>query len=91
MYLLSFFNVAEKIDTVTYYECHRYCHIMFFVGLCSACMSECVVVFQLLPGSKSTQMITFRLTNSCIVTIRTSGTEPKIKYYTEFCSRPEMG
>jgi phosphoglucomutase/phosphopentomutase len=45
----------------------------------------------ILPTSKSSQMITFMLENSCIVTMRTSGTEPKIKYYTEYCSRPEMG
>lgn len=35
----------------------------------------------LLPVSSSTQMITFELTNGCIITLRTSGTEPKIKYY----------
>lgn len=25
-----------------------------------------------------------RLENECLITLRTSGTEPKIKYYTEF-------
>jgi phosphomannomutase len=36
-----------------------------------------------LPISSSTQMITFELENGCVMTLRTSGTEPKIKYYTE--------
>jgi len=38
----------------------------------------------LLPSSKSSQMITFKLdSNDCAITLRTSGTEPKIKYYIE--------
>lgn len=36
-----------------------------------------------LPVSAATQMITFTFENGAIVTLRTSGTEPKIKYYTE--------
>ncbi|TPX36225.1 phosphoglucosamine mutase [Synchytrium microbalum] len=36
-----------------------------------------------LPSSASSQMITFRLENDCVITLRTSGTEPKIKYYSE--------
>ncbi|XP_043928614.1 glucose 1,6-bisphosphate synthase [Protopterus annectens] len=39
-----------------------------------------------LPLSKSSQMITFTFENGCVATIRSSGTEPKIKYYTEFCA-----
>jgi phosphoglucomutase / phosphopentomutase len=31
-------------------------------------------------------MITFYFDNSCILTIRTSGTEPKIKWYSEIKS-----
>ncbi|KAM6933375.1 glucose 1,6-bisphosphate synthase [Xenentodon cancila] len=42
-----------------------------------------------LPVSRSSQMITFTLQNGVVATLRTSGTEPKIKYYTEFCSTPE--
>lgn len=41
-----------------------------------------------LPTSSSSQMITFYLENGCVITIRTSGTEPKIKYYSELCSQP---
>lgn len=33
-------------------------------------------------------MITFTLQNGVVATLRTSGTEPKIKYYTEFCAPP---
>ncbi|XP_029048774.1 phosphoglucomutase-2 [Osmia bicornis bicornis] len=40
-----------------------------------------------LPVSKSSQMITFTFNNGLVVTLRTSGTEPKIKYYSELCTR----
>lgn len=43
----------------------------------------------LLPSSKSSQMVTFTLENETVITIRTSGTEPKIKYYSEYCAKPE--
>ena len=43
----------------------------------------------LLPFSKSSQMITFTFDNDTVVTLRTSGTEPKIKYYSEYCAKPE--
>ncbi|KAF7666220.1 hypothetical protein LDENG_00114540 [Lucifuga dentata] len=39
-----------------------------------------------LPTSKSSQMITFTFSNGGVATMRTSGTEPKIKYYTELCA-----
>ncbi|KAJ3615322.1 hypothetical protein NHX12_018890, partial [Muraenolepis orangiensis] len=41
-----------------------------------------------LPTSSSSQMITFSFSNGCVATMRTSGTEPKIKYYTELCAAP---
>ncbi|XP_054005959.1 glucose 1,6-bisphosphate synthase-like [Hylaeus anthracinus] len=41
-----------------------------------------------LPVSKSNQMITFTFKNGLVITLRTSGTEPKIKYYTELCASP---
>ncbi|XP_029457929.1 glucose 1,6-bisphosphate synthase isoform X2 [Rhinatrema bivittatum] len=41
-----------------------------------------------LPVSKSSQMITFTFQNGCVATLRTSGTEPKIKYYAEMCGPP---
>ncbi|KAG9342451.1 hypothetical protein JZ751_016453 [Albula glossodonta] len=41
-----------------------------------------------LPTSKSSQMITFTFSNGGVATMRTSGTEPKIKYYTELCAAP---
>lgn len=43
-----------------------------------------------LPVSKSSQMITFTFQNGLVATLRTSGTEPKIKYYTEFCASPQL-
>ncbi|KAG0005924.1 Phosphoglucomutase-3 [Modicella reniformis] len=36
-----------------------------------------------LPVSSAAEMITFYLENGCVFTLRTSGTEPKIKYYLE--------
>lgn len=43
-----------------------------------------------LPSSRSSQMITFTFENGVIITLRTSGTEPKIKYYSEICADPEI-
>jgi len=43
-----------------------------------------------LPTSRSSHMITFWLDNGIVLTLRTSGTEPKIKYYTEFCAKPGL-
>lgn len=44
----------------------------------------------ILPVSKSSQMITFNFDNGLVATFRTSGTEPKIKYYTELCASPDQ-
>ncbi|XP_015765502.1 PREDICTED: phosphoglucomutase-2-like [Acropora digitifera] len=41
-----------------------------------------------LPVNNSSQMITFYFENGCVATLRTSGTEPKIKYYTELSCKP---
>uniref|UniRef100_UPI0037E8EDB7 glucose 1,6-bisphosphate synthase n=1 Tax=Semicossyphus pulcher TaxID=241346 RepID=UPI0037E8EDB7 len=41
-----------------------------------------------LPVTRSSHMITFTLQNGIVATLRTSGTEPKIKYYTEYCAAP---
>ncbi len=37
----------------------------------------------------NSQLITFTLDNRTVFTLRTSGTEPKIKYYVEVSSDPE--
>ncbi|KAI8092267.1 Phosphoglucomutase/phosphomannomutase [Gilbertella persicaria] len=42
-----------------------------------------------LPVSSSSEMITFSLENNTVFTIRTSGTEPKIKYYSELRGESE--
>ncbi|GAV02903.1 hypothetical protein RvY_13408 [Ramazzottius varieornatus] len=44
-----------------------------------------------LPTSKSSHMITFTFEEGIVATLRTSGTEPKIKYYTEICGKPGQG
>ncbi|XP_064636470.1 phosphopentomutase-like isoform X2 [Lineus longissimus] len=43
-----------------------------------------------LPVSSSSQMLTFTFANGCVATIRTSGTEPKVKYYTEYLAPPSL-
>ncbi|EEC15079.1 phosphoglucomutase/phosphomannomutase, putative, partial [Ixodes scapularis] len=43
-----------------------------------------------LPTSSSSEMITYYFDNGCVITIRTSGTEPKIKYYSELCTKPNV-
>lgn len=43
---------------------------------------------QILPVSRSSQMITFLLEGGRPLTLRASGTEPKIKYYFEFITKP---
>ncbi|XP_071373930.1 glucose 1,6-bisphosphate synthase-like, partial [Centroberyx affinis] len=41
-----------------------------------------------LPVTRGSQMVSFTLQDGLVATLRTSGTEPKIKYYTEICSGP---
>lgn len=43
-----------------------------------------------LPSSKSSEMLTFTFENGLVATLRTSGTEPKVKYYTELCADPQI-
>ncbi|KAI9915011.1 hypothetical protein PsorP6_007494 [Peronosclerospora sorghi] len=40
-----------------------------------------------LPTSSSAEMITYTFANGCVATLRTSGTEPKLKYYVELAGR----
>ena len=44
----------------------------------------------LFPSDPNSQMITFSFDNGVVATLRTSGTEPKLKYYAEYCGRPEQ-
>uniref|UniRef100_A0A336KYE3 CSON013293 protein n=1 Tax=Culicoides sonorensis TaxID=179676 RepID=A0A336KYE3_CULSO len=40
------------------------------------------------PTVTSSQMLIFSFENGVVITLRTSGTEPKIKYYAEMCAKP---
>lgn len=40
-----------------------------------------------LPVSASSHMITYTFANGCVATLRTSGTEPKLKYYVELAGK----
>ncbi len=51
-------------------------------------IAQSLFLSQVLPTSRSSQMITFTFSNGGVATMRTSGTEPKIKYYTELCAAP---
>ncbi|XP_050313113.1 phosphopentomutase-like isoform X2 [Anthonomus grandis grandis] len=44
----------------------------------------------MLPISSESEMISFVFDNGLHFTLRTSGTEPKIKYYSELCMNPEI-
>ena len=44
----------------------------------------------ILPVNKSIQMITVTFVNGCRATLRTSGTEPKVKYYAELIGPPKV-
>lgn len=44
-----------------------------------------------LPVTPDTHMIMYEFANGVSVTLRTSGTEPKIKYYTEIAGKPGQG
>lgn len=43
-----------------------------------------------LPVSCSAQMLTFIFDNGLHITLRTSGTEPKVKFYSELCMTPDV-
>ncbi|XP_015785429.1 phosphoglucomutase-2 isoform X2 [Tetranychus urticae] len=43
-----------------------------------------------LPSDSSSYMLTFYFSNGAWLTIRTSGTEPKVKYYSEMCAAPDI-
>ena len=42
-----------------------------------------------MPPTPDSEMIMFEFANGCTVTLRTSGTEPKIKFYTELAGKSE--
>ncbi|KAI4461665.1 phosphomannomutase 45a [Holotrichia oblita] len=44
-----------------------------------------------LPSSPDQQMITFEFDNGLVFTLRLSGTEPKLKFYTEICAKAKQG
>lgn len=76
------------------FECSMFCFLL--------CFSQSKHLLKLFPGFDSSQpnnkailplsttsdMITFTLASGSLVTLRASGTEPKIKYYIELQTEP---
>uniref|UniRef100_A0A3P9IVC1 Phosphoglucomutase 2 n=1 Tax=Oryzias latipes TaxID=8090 RepID=A0A3P9IVC1_ORYLA len=79
-------NFSGKLDSYPT-ECGRFC-ISAVRDLTTGYDSNQPDNKAVLPTSRSSQMITFTFSNGCVATMRTSGTEPKIKYYTELCAAP---
>ncbi|KAJ1930337.1 hypothetical protein IWQ60_000358 [Tieghemiomyces parasiticus] len=61
-------------DLTVGFECHRPAEVTSLAG---------VDTTPHLPTSASSEMISFAFDNGCTLTLRTSGTEPKVKYYLE--------
>lgn len=68
-----------RVDTVTNLKMPQKC--------CCA-INPSLFPLKVLPVTKSSHMITFSLQNGVVATLRTSGTEPKIKFYSEYCAAP---
>ncbi|KAF9977951.1 Phosphoglucomutase-3 [Actinomortierella ambigua] len=71
---------AHKLSYATHIGPHKVAHVRdLTVGYDSSKPDHRPV----LPVSASAHMITYYLENGCVFTLRTSGTEPKIKWYLE--------
>lgn len=88
------FSVSAVRDLTTGYDNNQPDNKAVSASLDSLSLADFVVYrfvafcSQVLPTSRSSQMITFSFANGGVATMRTSGTEPKIKYYTELCAAP---
>ncbi|XP_052278891.1 phosphopentomutase-like [Dreissena polymorpha] len=86
-----FDDIRNYNNTGKYPEsCDQY-KIKYIRDLTAGFDNSCPDNKPLLPVSKSSQMITFTFENGCVATLRTSGTEPKIKWYTEHRPDPASG
>ncbi|XP_052279958.1 phosphopentomutase-like [Dreissena polymorpha] len=86
-----FDDIRNYNNTGKYPEsCGQY-KIKYIRDLTAGFDNSCPDNKPLLPVSKSSQMITFTFENGCVATLRTSGTEPKIKWYTEHRPDPASG
>ena len=84
------------VDVLFCRMCVHTCLYVYVVCVCSCTyvcafnsMCACPSPFlQDLPSDPSCQMITYTMSNNSVFTLRTSGTEPKIKYYVDVWSTP---
>ena len=60
-----------------------------FISTLKVCWCACLCLFlpQSLPVDPNSQLIKLTMDDLCECTLRTSGTEPKIKYYIEISSK----
>lgn len=86
-----FDEIRNFNDTGKYSECCGKYRIKYIRDLTTGFDNSRADNKPVLPVSKSSQMITFTFENGCVATLRTSGTEPKIKYYTEHRPDPKQG
>lgn len=87
MYCMQMFVYMENI-VFEPFSCPSKHKVVLDLDFPTVCPSLLPLVSQVLPTSSSSQMITFTFSNGGVATMRTSGTEPKIKYYTELCAAP---
>ncbi|KAJ2001988.1 hypothetical protein GGI04_003526, partial [Coemansia thaxteri] len=74
------FPVSYIRDLTTGFEMHDVDRLPVSSGPLEVSASECQPTF---PVSSSSHMLTFETRNGARLTMRTSGTEPKLKYYLE--------
>ncbi|XP_034540805.1 glucose 1,6-bisphosphate synthase-like [Notolabrus celidotus] len=63
-------------------------HIVHVRDVRTVCDSSQPNLRSVLPVTRNSHMIKFTLQNGVVATLRTNGTEPKIKLYTEYCATP---
>lgn len=89
------YKITHIRDVTTGYDSSQPNHKCVSATAICVCSYVCMCIsyfyfslVQALPVMKSSQMITFTFQNGLVATLRTSGTEPKIKYYAEICAPP---
>ena len=78
-------RLSEIMQNVTHLTSSHHSHPSTFTGYDNSQPNNLAI----LPVNKKAQMITVTFVNGCRATLRTSGTEPKVKYYAEMIGQPK--